>query len=428
MPKLFKEFSSPSLGDWKKLTEKELKGANINNLDQWLESDGFKPKPAYFKEETEKLPMYGQTIRPLRFNQNNNDWLICADVMVGDIGQTNTEILHKLALGANALNVDLNGIDLASDEISELFHDVIIDAVAISFCNAYNPVRFQSDYFKWAKDRSVKGRFWFSELNADLASSLIADNNQGAFGSIGLDCSHFYIKGANISQQLGASLAWGNELLNGLRERSVSFEKVSENIGFSMAIGSSFLPEIAKFRLMRFLWARVMQQHGAATKRWRISVHARSGERHLSSMDTPVNILRENAQAMSAVMGSVDSLAIHPFRADEPELADRIAINTQHLMKDEARLDRVIDPAAGSYYIEHLSDIIGKSAWDFFLEIEHQGGYHACSTSGFLDEAFAKSDSAYYDEVEKLERVLVGTNKFPSPYEESNDKVEEDEA
>jgi methylmalonyl-CoA mutase len=97
-------------------------------------------------------------------------------------------------------------------------------------------------------------------------------------------------------------------------------------------------------------------------------------------------------------------------------------------MKDEARLDRVIDPAAGSYYIEHLSDIIGKSAWDFFLQIEDQGGYHACSTSGFLDEAFGKSDSAYYDEVEKLERVLVGTNKFPSPYEESNDKVEEDEA
>ena len=428
MPKLFEEFGAASLEDWKKLTEKELKGADINNLDQWLKSDGFSARPAYFREETEQLPMYGQTIRPLRFNQNNNDWLICAEVMVGDIGDTNAEILHKLSLGANALNIDLNGIDLASDEIAELFHNVIIDAIAISFTNAYNALRFQSDFFEWTKEKEVKGGFWFSELNADLAASLIADNNQHAFGAIGLDCSQFYMKGASISQQLGASMAWGNEVLNGLREKGISFEQVSDNLGFSFDIGSSLLPETAKFRLIRFLWARVMQQHGAANKRWKTWVHAQTGERHLSSLDTPVNLLRENAQAMSAAMGGVDSLTINPFRANELELAERMAINTQHLMKDEARMNQVIDPAAGSYYVEHLTDILGKSAWEFFLEIESNGGFHACSTSGFLDEKFAENDSAYYDEVEKLERVLVGTNKFPSPFEESNDKLEEDEA
>ena len=193
-----------------------------------------------------------------------------------------------------------------------------------------------------------------------------------------------------------------------------------------MAIGSSFLPEIAKFRLMRFLWARVMQQHGASTKRWNTWVHAQTGERHLSSTDTPVNLLRENAMAMSAVFGSVDSLTVNPFRLDEPELADRMAINTQHLMKEEARLHQVIDPAAGSYYVEHLTDIIGKKAWDFFVEIEEKGGYSVCSTNGFLEGEFAVSEQAYYDEVESLARVLVGTNKFPSPFEASNDKVEEE--
>jgi methylmalonyl-CoA mutase len=169
-----------------------------------------------------------------------------------------------------------------------------------------------------------------------------------------------------------------------------------------------------------------MQQHGAANKRWKTWVHAQTGERHLSSLDTPVNLLRENAQAMSALMGGVDSMTINPFRADEPELADRMAINTHHLMIEEARMNQVIDPAAGSYYVEHLTDILGKSAWEFFLEIESNGGYHSCSASGFLDEKFAENDAAYYDEVEKLERVLVGTNKFPSPYEQSNDKLEEE--
>lgn len=431
MSKLFEEFEIPSLEDWKKLTEKELKGKDINELNLWLESDGFQAKPAYFKAVTEKLPMYGQTIRPLRFDQQNNDWLICTDVRVEDIADANSEILHKLSLGASALTIDLNGHDFARDEFDALFEDVIVDAIAISFTNAYNTLRFQEDYFNWTEKNdfgaeNLMGGFWFENLNADLATAIVNDNNRHAFGAIGLDCKQFYTKGANISQQLGASLAWGNELLNGLRKNGVSFEQVSDNIGFSLAIGSSFLPEIAKFRLMRFLWARVMQQHGAATKRWKTWLHGQTGERHLSSLDTPVNLLRENAMAMSAVLGGVDSLTVNPFREDEPELADRMAINTQHLMKEEARLNQVIDPTAGSYYVENLTDLLGKKAWDFFLEIEDKGGYSVCSSSGFLEDEFSKSDQAYYDEVESLERVLVGTNKFPSPFEDSNDKAEEE--
>jgi len=432
MSQLFEEFEVPKLPDWKKLTEKELKGADIDQLNQWLASDGFQAKPAYFRAETEKLPMYGQSIRPLRFDQHNNDWLICTDVRVENVEDTTLEILHKLSLGASAITIDLNGHDFARDEFDALFDGIIVDAIALSFTNAYNPLRFQADYFDWTEKNGyaaedLMGGFWFENINADLATALIKDNNRHAFGAIGLDCQQFYMKGANVSQQLGTTLAWGNELLNGLRENGISFEQVSDNIGFSLAVGGSFLPEVAKFRLMRFLWARVMQQHGASTKRWNTWVHAQTGERHLSSMDTPINLLRENAMAMSAVFGSVDSLTINPFRQDEPELADRMAINTQHLMKEEARLHQVIDPAAGSYYVEHLTNIIGKKAWDFFLEIEEKGGYSVCAANDFLEDEFSKSDQAYYDEVESLARVLVGTNKFPSPFEESNDKVEEED-
>ncbi|MCB9186336.1 MAG: hypothetical protein H6601_06265 [Flavobacteriales bacterium] len=431
MPKLFEEFRAPSVDEWKKLTEKELKGKDIDNLSLWLESDGFEARPAYFREETEKLPMYGQTIRPLRFDQQNNDWLICTDIRVEDVEEANAELLHKLSLGAQAVTIDLNGHDFARDEFDALFDGVVVDAIAVSFTNAYNALRFQSDYFAWTEKNgytaeNLMGGFWFEQMNADLAAALINDNTRHAFGAVGLNCQQFYMKGANIPQQLGASLAWGNEILNGLRAQGNSFEQVSDNLGFSLAIGSSFLPEVAKFRLMRFLWARVLQQHGASSKRWKTWVHAQTGERHLSSLDTPVNLLRENAQAMSAVFGGVDALTINPFRQDERELADRMAINTQHLMKEEARLDRVIDPAAGSYYLEHLTDILGKKAWGFFLEIEERGGYSICASDGFLEDAFAKTDEAYYAEVEKLERVLIGTNKYPSPFENSNDKVNED--
>jgi methylmalonyl-CoA mutase len=167
-----------------------------------------------------------------------------------------------------------------------------------------------------------------------------------------------------------------------------------------------------------------MQQHGASTKRWKTWVHAQTGVRHLSKSDTPVNLLRENAQAMSAVLAGVDSLTLIPFRKDEPELAERLTIGTQHVMREEARLDCVIDPSAGSYHVEHLTDIIGTKAWDFFKEIEDLGGYSMCNNNGFLDDEFATVDAAYNAEIERLERIRVGTNQFPSPFEESNDKVE----
>jgi len=90
MSDLYKEFSPTDISEWKKLTEKELKEADINTLPLWKESDGFTARPAYFRQETEKLPMFGQTVRPLRFNQKNNDWLICADVRVENVEDANS--------------------------------------------------------------------------------------------------------------------------------------------------------------------------------------------------------------------------------------------------------------------------------------------------------------------------------------------------
>lgn len=428
MSKLFESFIPTDDAVWKKLTEEELKGADINALPLWKESDGFSAHPAYFRSETEKLPMFGQTIRPLRFNQENNDWLTCCDVLVKDAAQANEEILHKLDLGASALTIDLNGKDFARDEIDILFQGVVVSAISISFYHAFNALRFQADYFDWAQKQgmspaSLKGGLWFDDLNGDLALALVRDKRYHSFGAIGLDGGQFYAKGANIPQQLGATLAWGNEILNGLRLQGLSFEEASNNIGFSLAVSSSFLPEIAKFRLMRFLWARVMQQHGASDKRWKTWVHAQTGLNHQSSLDTPVNLLRANAQAMSAVLGGVDSLTVHPFRKDEPELAERMAINTQHIMRQEAGLMHVIDPAAGSYYVEHLTDIIGRKAWEFFKLIEEKGGYSTYKAMGYLKEEFSKTDAAYAAEIEKLERVLIGVNKYPSPFEASNDKA-----
>jgi len=419
---LFNDFNIPHEGDWKQLFTKEMKGADPDSLGQWHASDGIEARPAYFRAETHELPMMGQTILPLRLGQYDNGWLICAEVQAKNPKTANKDILRLLSLGASAITIDLCGRDYARDELDMLFKDVVLGAVSVSFRNAFNALRFQADYLDWAQRSEVeptqlRGGMWFEALNGDLAAALLRDTRFRGFGTIGLDCVRFHEAGASIPQQLGAALAWGNLLVSRLRDRSVSFEQIADNIGFSLGVGQSFLPEVAKFRLMRFLWARVMQQHGASAKRWKMWLHARTSQRTLSSKDTPVNLLRNNAQAMSAVLGSVDSLTVLPFQLDDASLAERMAINTQHLMREEAGLHRVIDPAAGSYYVEHLTDIIGRHAWDFFKSIEEKGGYHIAATTGFLAEEFAKTDASYKAEVEKLERIRVGENKYPSPFE-----------
>lgn len=419
---LFEGFTPADVKAWKQLVTKELKGVGPEGLALWKASDGFKALPAYFREETEKLPMFGQTLVSLRFNQFDNSWLICDEVKVKTAKQANKDILHKLSLGVSALTIDLNGKDFARDEIETMLKDVVVNAISLSFRNAFNALRFQADYFDWAQrvgiDREeLRGGLWFDALNGDLALALLRDGRFQGFGTLGLDCTGFHTQGANIPQQLGTALAWGNQVVNRLRERGVSFEQISNNLGFSLAIGPSFLPEVAKFRLIRFLWARVLQQHGASSKRWKTWVYAQTGDHHFSPLDTPVNLLRGNAQAMSAVMGSVDSLTVHPFDTEQPELAERMAINTQHLMREEAGLHRVIDPAAGSYYVEHLTDIIGRHAWELFKKIEKMGGYTAANATGFLAEEFDRTDAAYSAEVENLDRILVGVNKYPSPFE-----------
>lgn len=418
---LFEGFAPSDVAAWKQLFTKELKGTDPDTLSQWQASDGFSAAPAYFRAEADKLPMHGQTIRPLRFNQVDNNWLICAEVKAKNPKTANKDILRLLSLGASAITIDLCGRDYARDEFDILLKQVVLDAVSVSFRNAFNALRFQADYLDWAQRsgmeaHQLRGGMWFDTLNGDLAAALLRDARYHGFGTIGLDCTPFHEAGASIPQQLGAALAWGNQVVNRLRERSVSFEQIADNIGFSFGAGSSFLPEVAKFRLIRFLWARVMQQHGASSKRWKTWVHAQTGEQHFSPLDTPVNLLRGNAMAMSAVLGSVDSLTVHPFDAEQPELAERMAINTQHLMREEAGLHRVIDPAAGSYYVEHLTDIIGRHAWDFFKKIEEMGGYNVADATGFLAEEFDGTDAAYSAEVENLDRILVGVNKYPSPF------------
>jgi len=187
-------------------------------------------------------------------------------------------------------------------------------------------------------------------------------------------------------------------------ERLAAGEAV-ESFGF--AIGSNHFMEIAKLRAIRLVWAHAEEAFGRTPAV--VRVHARTADENKTLFDPHVNMLRVTTEALSAVLGGCDSLAITPCGFDA-HLAD----NVHHILREESHLDKVLDPGAGSYYVEALTNALAAQAWTLFQAIEAAGGFAAWRNSGALDVALAKAREGKEKAVASRRRVLVGTNNYPN--------------
>jgi len=176
---------------------------------------------------------------------------------------------------------------------------------------------------------------------------------------------------------------------------------------FGFAIGSNHFIEIAKLRAVRLLWAQAEEAFGRAPSPLRI--HAQTAGENKTLFDPHVNLLRVTTEALSAVLGGCDSLTITPCGFDA-HLAD----NVHHILREESHLDKVLDPGAGSYYVEALTDALAAEAWTLFQAIEAAGGFAAWRDSGALDVALGRARERKEQAVASRRRVLVGTNNYPN--------------
>ncbi len=206
-------------------------------------------------------------------------------------------------------------------------------------------------------------------------------------------------QGATSTQEVAYVLAQGAGRLAG--------GEAVTTLGF--AIGSNHFMEIAKLRAARLLWREVTAAFGVEGD---VRIHARTAGENKTRYDASVNLLRVTTEALSAIFGGCDSLTITPCGFD-PHLAG----NVHHILREESHLDKVLDPGAGSYYIEALTDAVATEAWALFQEIERAGGWAACRASGAIDPALASAREAKEQAVAGRRRVLVGTNNYPNLHE-----------
>jgi methylmalonyl-CoA mutase len=251
------------------------------------------------------------------------------------------------------------------------------------------------------------------------------------FRPIAIRAHRFSEAGATIVQELAFALAEGVEIVAQLTHRGLPPDAAAQALAFSFAIGSNYFLEIAKLRAARTVWAKAAAsfQPGSPDAA-KMTIYARTAHWTKTIYDPHVNLLRATTEAMAAAIGGADSLQVEAYDETyrEPdEFSNRLARNTQLILKREAWLDRPVDPAGGSYYLEVLTDSLAREAWSIFQQIGAAGGFLQYSESGALERDIAKSRADRESAVSTRRTVIVGTNQYPNLQERMLPEIERED-
>lgn len=216
--------------------------------------------------------------------------------------------------------------------------------------------------------------------------------------------------GATTVQEVGYAIADGVERLDQATGQGHTPDLAAAALEFVFAAGSNYFFEIAKLRAARLLWAQAVNAFDPQSDRSGLMrMRVRTSRLNKSVYDCYTNLLRVTTEALSAVIGGCDELTVEPFGFDE-----HLALNVQRILKHEAHVDAVADPAGGSYYIEALTDALAREAWALFQQVESEGGYTKALSSGAVEAALSRSRAAREKAVSSRRKTLVGVNNFPN--------------
>lgn len=240
----------------------------------------------------------------------------------------------------------------------------------------------------------------------------------------------YHNAGANAAQELAYTLATGLDYLRQLDARGLPPNRVAQQFVFSYSIGTESFLATAQLRAARGLWARILEECGVEESRRGMRMHVQMGSRALTKRDPWVNLLRNTACVFAAIIAGADSVTSVPFDAAlgaPSALARRIARNTPNILKEEAHLARVVDPAAGSFLVEKLTTDLAEKAWAHLQEIERRGGMARALISGWIGTQVNAGLNARLANVATRRDVILGVTEFVNFSEESPPRNPEDE-
>ena len=447
--KLFSEFAPVSTEEWMAKITADLKGADYERKLVWKTGEGVNP---FYRAEdieglktTESLPGEFPYVRGTK---KDNDWKVRQNIEVCCFKGANEKALDLLTKGVTSLGFIIKGDEVNEENIATLLEGICPASVELNFntcnCKAEKLIGILADYFK---GKGVDAEKCYGSVNYDAFKKPLVkgkENSEWVEGAaavlkagqalpnyrvLAVNAFLFNNAGAYISQELGYALAWGNELMAKLTEAGFTADEVAKKIKFNFGISSNYFMEIAKFRAARWLWAEIVAAYKPACEcACKMVAHAQTSEWNMTVYDAHVNLLRSQTEAMSAALAGVDSITVRPFDKiyqTPDDFSERIARNQQLLLKEECHLDKVVDPSAGSYYVEVLTNSLADVAWKLFLEVEEKGGFSVAVNAGEIQNAVNASNVARKKAVAIRREILLGSNQYPNFTEVAADKIQE---
>ena len=441
--KLFAEFPPVSTEKWEEVINKDLKGADYEKKLVWKTIEGFKVKPYYRAEDLQGLEYLEANPDQYPYtrgtNPRGNVWDIRQDIREDDPSKANALAVEAAKRGATSLG--FRGCKVSDEASMEtLLKGLRLDEVKVNFlCSkdwlatlqlleaaatkmGYDPAQVAGslnyDPFRHAMRHAAWQRG--EQQEADYAAALVghAEQHTPKMRVLTVNGNIFRNAGGNITQELGYALAAANDWMACLTDKGLAPSQVARQLTLSLAADGNYFMEIAKLRAARLLWSKIAKaydpDHEATCK---IFIHSASATWNKSIYDPYVNMLRTTTETMSAVVGGADSITTEPFDSAYEQPTDfslRIARNQQILLKEESYMEKIVDPSAGSYYIENLTDSIAQHAWARFLEVEQRGGFRQAVDKGLVQDEVEKTAQATEKQLAERRMHILGTNIFPN--------------
>ena len=457
----------PNFLDWVDLAKKETKSADLDHL-LWKTAEGIDIKPLYTPEDLvklknqESLPGFMPYKRgPKATMYAGRPWTIRQYAGFSTAEESNAFYRKNLEAGQQGLSVafdlpthrgydsdhervqgDVGKAGVAIDSVEDmkiLFKGIPLDKVSVSMTMNGAVLPVMASFIVAAEEQQVKPEALMGTLQNDILKEFMVRNTyiyppapsmriisdiigytsefMPKFNSISISGYHMQEAGATNVQELAFTIADGVEYVRTAINSGLDVDSFAPRLSFFFAIGMNFFMEIAKLRAARILWSTLMKEKfdPKNEKSLMLRTHCQTSGVSLTSKDPYNNIMRTTIEAMSAIFGGTQSLHTNAF--DEAlglptEFAARIARNTQLVIQEETGITNVVDPLAGSYYIETLTDQLVTAARVLIDEVEDMGGMTKAVETGMPKLSIEKAAALKQARIDRGDEVIVGVNKF----------------
>jgi len=439
---LFQNFVNHSQEQWKQQVTKDLKGKDFDKTLTWQIDKKTAILSYADSKNINNLPL--KTVQQSQFQGFTKIWSNREIIKFKSGKETNKLIINSLGAGANSFLIDFSGVLISEIEIKKLLSNIKLSDTPFFFKVENNGLILVNELqtiapYLW------KGGIINDTLERYFTQGILTPEDwttqseilrkiqiQPHFKSLIISSHSFHNAGANIAQETAYTLASAIEVIDKLSEQNIDLQEIVQKIEFSISIGTNYFGEIAKIRALKFLWKKILTEgYGIKDEKLLgISLHCVTSSFYNASITPNTNMLRATTEAMSAIIGGCDALSIKAYDETYQESDDfsrRIARNISTILKEESYFDKVVDPSAGSYFIESLTFQLADEAFNILKEIENEGGIVEAFQKNVIQNSIKENFENMQDSLTENQSVMVGVNKFrfdEKPFEQKESIIQ----